>query len=120
MAWHAAAASSGTASRIFIATSFTELDRPATPISSAADVGVLPMYRIREVDGHEDEIVDTLTDLHRLTTLWRSCHSGIRSGALVARPSRGHSGRLRRRGALDARAQRGISLPGRSVDETLR
>ena len=25
------------------------------------------MYRIREVDGHEDEIVDTLTDLHRLT-----------------------------------------------------
>jgi hypothetical protein len=25
------------------------------------------MYRIREVDGHDDEIVDTLTDLHRLT-----------------------------------------------------
>jgi hypothetical protein len=25
------------------------------------------MYRIREVDGHDDEITDTLTDLHRLT-----------------------------------------------------
>jgi hypothetical protein len=28
---------------------------------------VWPMYRIREVDGHDDEIVDTLADLHRLT-----------------------------------------------------
>ena len=27
----------------------------------------LPMYRIREVDGHDDDIVDTLTDLHKLT-----------------------------------------------------
>jgi hypothetical protein len=26
-----------------------------------------PMYRIREVDGHEEEIADTLADLHRLT-----------------------------------------------------
>jgi hypothetical protein len=26
-----------------------------------------PMYRIREVDGHDDEIADTLTELHRLT-----------------------------------------------------
>ncbi len=26
-----------------------------------------PMYRIREVDGHDDEIADTLADLHRLT-----------------------------------------------------
>ena len=25
------------------------------------------MYRIRAVDGHEDEIADTLADLHRLT-----------------------------------------------------
>ncbi len=25
------------------------------------------MYRISEVDGHDDEIADTLTDLHRLT-----------------------------------------------------
>jgi GNAT superfamily N-acetyltransferase len=28
---------------------------------------VRPMYRIREVDGHDDEIADALTDLHRLT-----------------------------------------------------
>jgi hypothetical protein len=28
---------------------------------------VLPMYRIREVDGHDEEIADTLADLHRLT-----------------------------------------------------
>jgi GNAT superfamily N-acetyltransferase len=25
------------------------------------------MYRIREVDGHDDEVADALTDLHRLT-----------------------------------------------------
>jgi hypothetical protein len=25
------------------------------------------MYRIREVDGHDDDVADTLTDLHRLT-----------------------------------------------------
>ena len=25
------------------------------------------MYRIREVDGHDDEVADTLRDLHRLT-----------------------------------------------------
>lgn len=25
------------------------------------------MYRIREVDAHDDEVADTLTDLHRLT-----------------------------------------------------
>jgi GNAT superfamily N-acetyltransferase len=25
------------------------------------------MFRIREVDGHDDEIADTLTDIHRLT-----------------------------------------------------
>src|SRR6202035_2296177 len=30
-------------------------------------LGIGPMYRIREVDGHDDEIADTLTDLHRLT-----------------------------------------------------
>jgi hypothetical protein len=28
---------------------------------------VWPMYRIREVDGEDDEIADTLADLHRLT-----------------------------------------------------
>src|SRR5712672_3522364 len=28
---------------------------------------VWPMYRIREVDGHDDEIADILADLHRLT-----------------------------------------------------
>ena len=25
------------------------------------------MYRIREVDGHDDEVADALADLHRLT-----------------------------------------------------
>lgn len=28
---------------------------------------VRPIYKIREVDGHDDEIADTLTELHRLT-----------------------------------------------------
>jgi hypothetical protein len=27
----------------------------------------MPRYRIREVDGQDDEIADTLADLHRLT-----------------------------------------------------
>lgn len=27
----------------------------------------IPMYRIREVNGHEDEIADTLAELHQLT-----------------------------------------------------
>ena len=34
---------------------------------SPAILKVWPMYRIREVDGHDDEIADTLADLHRLT-----------------------------------------------------
>lgn len=31
------------------------------------DEGLKPMYRIREVDGHDDEIADALADLHQLT-----------------------------------------------------
>jgi hypothetical protein len=31
------------------------------------DLEVWPLYRIREVDGHDEEIADTLADLHRLT-----------------------------------------------------
>ena len=34
---------------------------------TAEALKVWPMYRIREVDGHDDEIADTLADLHRLT-----------------------------------------------------
>jgi len=33
----------------------------------ARNLKVWPMYRIREVDGHDEEIADTLADLHRLT-----------------------------------------------------
>jgi hypothetical protein len=39
------------------------------------------MYRIREVDGQDDEIVDTLADLHRLTFF---------SGAAIPRFDQGH------------------------------
>ena len=31
------------------------------------------MYRIREVDGQDDDIADTLTDLHRLTFFGSAC-----------------------------------------------
>ena len=31
------------------------------------------MYRIREVDGHDDEMADMLTDLHRLTFFDGAC-----------------------------------------------
>src|SRR5207248_2849819 len=34
---------------------------------SSADFARWPMYRIREVDGLDDEIAETLADLHRLT-----------------------------------------------------
>jgi hypothetical protein len=39
------------------------------------------MYRIREVDGHDDEIADTLADLHRLTFF---------DGAAIPEFDRGH------------------------------
>jgi acetyltransferase (GNAT) family protein len=39
------------------------------------------MYRIREVDGHDDEVADTLADLHRLTFL---------NGAAIPEFDRGH------------------------------
>ena len=39
------------------------------------------MYRIREVDGHEDEIAETLVDLHRLTFF---------DGASIPEFDRGH------------------------------
>jgi hypothetical protein len=35
--------------------------------SKGAGLKTWPKYSIREVDGHDDEIADTLTDLHRLT-----------------------------------------------------
>lgn len=39
------------------------------------------MYRIREIDGHDDEVADTLADLHRLTFF---------NGASVPDFDRGH------------------------------
>jgi hypothetical protein len=39
------------------------------------------MYRIREVDGHDDEVADTLADLHRLTFL---------NGAVIPEFDHGH------------------------------
>ena len=39
------------------------------------------MYRIRQVDGHDEEIADTLADLHRLTFF---------SGAAIPRFEHGH------------------------------
>jgi len=41
---------------------------------------VWPMYRIREVDGHDEEIADTLADLHRLTFFNGASIPGIRQG----------------------------------------
>ncbi len=43
------------------------------------------MYRISVIDGHDEDIADTLSDLHRLTFF---------DGALVAGFSRGDTGRL--------------------------
>ena len=77
------------------------------------------MYRIREVDGHDDEISDTLADLHRLTFFGWRAHSGVRSGELVDGLSRDARCRVCRSCIVDARVQRGIFLPGRGAKETL-
>ena len=72
---------------------------------------VTPMYRIRQVNGHEEEIVDTLTELHHLTFF---------GGANVPEFDKGHWW-LAFRGAPDcvcrprrvhARRKCGIFLPG--------
>src|SRR5436190_13317314 len=77
------------------------------------------MYRIREVDGHDDEISDTLADLHRLTFFggapipafdqgnWWMVFHGTRAVAFA------------RSCIVDARVQRGIFLPGRGAKKTL-
>jgi hypothetical protein len=52
---------------------FLELQRPANGcrivcvIQRAKNMRLPPMYRVREVDGHDEGIADTLADLHRLT-----------------------------------------------------
>jgi Acetyltransferase (GNAT) family len=64
--------------RILIGKSGTERRQPTTRISALEG---LQMYRIREVDGQDDEISDTLGDLHRLTFF---------DGARVPRFDHGH------------------------------
>ena len=55
------------------ARSFIKLDgrppvRNGNQCDSRTQIGKRwPMYRIREVDGHDDDVADTLADLHRLT-----------------------------------------------------
>ena len=66
------------------------------------------MYRIREVDGHDDEIADALTELHQLT-FFDGLPSGVRRGALVDCISRFQPGCLCRCRAVDARGQCGVS-----------
>jgi Acetyltransferase (GNAT) family len=44
-----------------------ELELPFRPISTGRLRKARPMYRICEVDGHDDHVADTLADLHRLT-----------------------------------------------------
>ncbi len=56
------------------------------------------MYRIREVDGHDEEIADTLADLHRLTFF---------DGAPIPEFDQGHWNALQLRlmRALESRAR---------------
>jgi hypothetical protein len=44
-----------------------EIEPPFRSISTERLRKAQPMYRIREVDGHDDDVADTLADLHRLT-----------------------------------------------------
>jgi GNAT superfamily N-acetyltransferase len=54
---------------------------PARLPKASLILKVQAMYRIREVDGHDDEIADTLSELHRLTFF---------DGAAIPQFDRGH------------------------------
>jgi hypothetical protein len=76
------------------------------------------MYRIREVDGNDDEIADTLADIHRLTFF---------DGASIPEFGRGHwwlayreAGGFCRGRSVDLRLQCGVFLPCRRIEERLR
>ena len=75
------------------------------------------MYRIREADGHDEDIAETLTDLHRLTFF---------GGAPIPPFDQGHwwlasheniLDRLCRSGSIDAGFQCRILLSGRCIEE---
>jgi GNAT superfamily N-acetyltransferase len=83
------------------------------------------MYRIREVDGHDDEIADALADLHRLTFFdaasipefdcghwWLAFHGTIPVGFAGMVPStRAHNaGYFSRVGVLKRHCGRGLQL----------
>src|SRR6201999_1720691 len=65
MVWQAGDASSGVASRMIIIPSFTKPCAPATHKQRRSKGQAL--YRIRQTDTQDDEVVDTLGELHRLT-----------------------------------------------------
>lgn len=75
------------------------------------------MYRICEVDGQDDDIADTLTELHRLTFFDGACIPEFDRG--IGGP-RERAGRLRRRRSVNARLQCRIFLPGWRAERTLR
>src|ERR1700748_3190590 len=65
MVWQAADASSGVASRMIIIPSFTKPCPPATQKKRRSKGQ--PMYRIRQIHEQDEEVLDTLGELHRLT-----------------------------------------------------
>src|ERR1035437_5221345 len=83
------------------------------------------MYRIREVDGHDDEIADTLAYLHRLAFFdgasipefdlghwWHACHEAIPVGFAGVVPSTRafNAGYFCRVGVLERHCGNGLQL----------
>jgi GNAT superfamily N-acetyltransferase len=83
------------------------------------------MYRIREVDGHDDEIADTLADLHRLTFFesaptpefdwgywWLAYHEHVpvAFGGLVPSTHASNAGYFCRVGVMDRHRGRALQL----------
>jgi GNAT superfamily N-acetyltransferase len=88
-------------------------------------LGDLPSYRVREVDGHDEEIFDTLKDLHRLTFFdgavipafdqgdWWLAYQGSRAVAfagMIASTHERNAGYLSRVGVLEKHWGRALQL----------
>lgn len=83
------------------------------------------MYRIREVDSHDDDVADTLTDLHSLTFFdsasipdfedghwWLAFHDGnpVESAGVIPSTRVRNAGYFSRVGVLKRHCGRGLQL----------
>src|SRR5665213_3933365 len=123
MVWQAAVASSGVASRMIIEPSFPMPRRLA--MQNKPRSRGRPMYRIRQIDGQDDEVIDMLAELHRLTFFdsapipefdqgdwWLALHEAVPVGFAGVVPSTraDNAGYFSRVGVLKRHCGRGLQL----------